>query len=312
MKRAAFWLIVLGLPMAAGEALLRVAARRVLGPLDERHLSYRHDPVLGWFPKEGAAGTLAGSRPFTFRHNRHGFRDQEIRLKRGRRLAFVGDSFVWGYDANDGERFSDRLRDRWPQGEVLNLGVSGYGTDQELLLLQRFADELQPDVVILIYSGNDPADNATNYRYEAYKPYFVERGGRLAAAGMPVPRSVYHDFGAHPVLFASYWARLPAYLWWRSARPPVVNVPDASVPLLGAIADLLASREARFAVGLTYEDTALRQGCEARGIPVLSLAEAQRYPGHGRHWTPRGHLTVAQQIRAFLDEAGWMGAGSAS
>ncbi|MBU1849701.1 MAG: hypothetical protein KKH40_03155, partial [Nanoarchaeota archaeon] len=45
--------------------------------------------------------------------------------------------------------------------EVINLGVSGYGTDQELILLQKEGLKYNPDVVILgFYLENDKPDNS--------------------------------------------------------------------------------------------------------------------------------------------------------
>ena len=44
---------------------------------------------------------------------------------------FVGDSFVWGYDVEASERFTELLRDEFPGIRIVNAGVNAYGTDQD-------------------------------------------------------------------------------------------------------------------------------------------------------------------------------------
>jgi len=47
------------------------------------------------------------------------------------------------------------------QIEVLNFGVSGYGTAQELLSLRQDVWDYQPDMVLLaVTTGNDISDNS--------------------------------------------------------------------------------------------------------------------------------------------------------
>ncbi len=121
------------LSLLAGEAFVRLALKdRFEFPADERSLTYRYDATLGWFPQAGAEKSFTGSRTVRVRHNALGFRDHEYAEKRKPRIAFLGDSFVWGYDAEADERFTERLQGRLPEVEVLNLGVSGYGTDQDI------------------------------------------------------------------------------------------------------------------------------------------------------------------------------------
>jgi len=62
------------------------------------------------------------------------------------------------------------------RAEVLNLGVSGYGTAQQYLLLHRAID-FRPNLVLLaFYAGNDVADNSRMLSIESqrHRPYFIE------------------------------------------------------------------------------------------------------------------------------------------
>jgi hypothetical protein len=63
---------------------------------------------------------------------------------------------------------------------VINFGVSGYGTAQELLALRHAAWAYDPDVVVLAFvTGNDVRNNSRELEGDPDRPYFVEREGRL-------------------------------------------------------------------------------------------------------------------------------------
>jgi hypothetical protein len=64
--------------------------------------------------------------------------------------------------------------------EVLNFGVSGYGTAQELITLRERVWDYSPDVVVLAFSaGNDLNDNLRALSYDTMRPYFVYRQDRI-------------------------------------------------------------------------------------------------------------------------------------
>jgi hypothetical protein len=93
-------------------------------------------------------------------------------------------------DAEQNERFTDLLRSRISNYRIVHAGVSGYGTDQEYLLLQRMWAKIQPSVVVLIFcTDNDRLDNGTKIRYDGYqKRYFATNAdGALALRGQPAP-----------------------------------------------------------------------------------------------------------------------------
>jgi len=124
-------------------------------------------------------------------HNSLGLRDIEHDTAPKPTIAFVGDSFVWGYDAEQDERFTELLRARMPEQRIVNAGVTAYGTDQEYLALRRLWDRIKPDVVVLMFCvDNDRKDNQSNIRYDGiYKPYFAVSPSGGEFKGIPVPRS---------------------------------------------------------------------------------------------------------------------------
>jgi hypothetical protein len=98
--------------------------------------------------------------------NALGYRDHEFeKEKHGRRrILFFGDSFVLGAGVPPGQSLPKMLeRGLGPAAEVLNLGVYGYGPDQELVAFLRDGVPLHPDLVLLgLFPGNDFEDLVKN------------------------------------------------------------------------------------------------------------------------------------------------------
>ena len=176
LRSACVTLLTAVATLAAVEILLRVVDLRILREgASERSLTYRYDAELGWAPMPDSSSIVTNARTIHVQHNRLGFRDIEFQRDARPTMLFIGDSFVWGVDAEADERFTDLLRSRISNFGIVNAGVSGYGTDQEYLLLQRIWPTIQPSLVVLIFcTANDRLDNGTNIRYDGYqKPYFA-------------------------------------------------------------------------------------------------------------------------------------------
>jgi len=101
------------------------------------------------------------------RFNSLGFRGGEFAVPKPAgtyRLLALGDSFTAGLQVAESDLFTSRmvrvLGSEHAPVEVLNLGISGYGTDDELFLLRRYGPELAPDrVLVFFFVGNDVHNN---------------------------------------------------------------------------------------------------------------------------------------------------------
>ncbi|HEV7992028.1 MAG TPA: hypothetical protein VGP25_09400 [Gemmatimonadaceae bacterium] len=102
------------------------------------------------------------------------------------RIMLVGDSFTFGETVSDDESFAGLLQRNFPNAEILNLGVHGYGHDQMLIHLREQGFAYHPDIVILGYIPNDQSRNLLNFRDYA-KPRFELEGDSLHLTGSPVP-----------------------------------------------------------------------------------------------------------------------------
>jgi len=155
---------------------------------------YLFDPVYGWknIPNWRAWTHL---KPLSI--NSHGLRGPEIEPAKPpgmSRMLVLGDSFAWGYGVGDDEVFTRRLEARLlasgKRWQVLNSGVSGWGTDQEYLFLTREGFAYGPDVVVLaFFIGNDPANVRESMQYGLHKPVFTNLDLELANQPVPPPSS---------------------------------------------------------------------------------------------------------------------------
>jgi hypothetical protein len=167
---------------AAGEVALRATRPAFL-----RHTYADHPHVYsetcGWGLRRGARYEGRDGEIITV--NRLGYRGPEHAASPHpgiRRVVMLGDSVTFGTGVSDGETFSDRL-EAAAAYEVVNLGVDGYGTDQELIRLENEGLSYRPDDVVLNFCvRNDYIDNALPvalYDGVSPKPYFTLEDDRL-------------------------------------------------------------------------------------------------------------------------------------
>ena len=301
-------LLIVAVALAAGGAELacrRFLADRLTITTDERNLLYRYDATLGWFPVPSTARRFVGEREIDVRHNALGLRDVEFPppTPARPRIGFFGDSFVWGYDAETAERFTDLLRQRHPEWDVLNCGVSGYGTDQALLLMERLAPILHFDVVVLEFNAADRNDNLLTVNHGGYgKPVFATDGDALVLENVPVP-----------LLGKARWAESPLYRSSYAWRLLIGNAPVTGRTMMEDPSERLVDRmhdeSAAFVLLLEGTDENMRAHAATRGITTVEVApalqaagstEPLRYVGHGAHWTPAGHRIVADVLEPAL------------
>jgi hypothetical protein len=305
-------LLAVSLTLGALEIALRV--------LDVRTASYHaiagftvNDPALGW--------RLAPSRETVFQgahfavhvsQNAEGLRDRHYPYAREtgrRRILVLGDSVVWCWGVEQAACFTEQLEAALPDTDVINTGVPGYSTAQEMLFYEREGRKYRPDLVILVVVPNDLTDNL-----DARGPRFRVDGGRLVVTNLPLPRrknaagewlqahsrvfaqvsylvavagaSVARDPGADAGTRSPAAAGKPAATAPEPAAPPEPSLqPSGRVrgearPLAEALMDRLAAdvRQdgAKLAVVLEVMDANLKRWqldfWSARDVPVLDLA----------------------------------------
>jgi hypothetical protein len=163
---------------------------------------FEHDPLLGWRHKPNHTGLFFQTEhETTLSYNSQGIRGPEYSINKPAdefRIAIIGDSFADGYTVEFEDLFSEVLKQQLIERtgrnvEVINFGVAGYSTDQELLLYQRKVKLYQPDITILMFQDNDVWFNSVEYLEawgSGYKPLFRIDNGTLKLTNVPVPPPV--------------------------------------------------------------------------------------------------------------------------
>lgn len=176
------------LAWAAGEVLIR------LTPL-YRPSFYTYARWRGWKLKPGARGWQRGEGEAFVSINREGFRGpaRSVRKPPGTvRVAVLGDSYALGIGVDYPQTFSAVMERRLAgcpallgrRVEVLDFGVDGYGTAQELLTFTRHASRYEPNAVVLtVTTGNDLRNNSVILEGDKCRPFFVRQDGRLDLGG---------------------------------------------------------------------------------------------------------------------------------
>ena len=151
---------------------------------------YQPDPQLGWTLRSSARGWFTKEGRAYAEINPAGFRDRPHSLAKPQgtyRIAVLGDSVVEAFQVDMKATFWWQLQEklgacpalRGRKVEAIALGVSGYSTAQEALLLESTAIRYQPDLVLLAFAPNDLRDNLKALDVEKERPFFLIEGDGL-------------------------------------------------------------------------------------------------------------------------------------
>lgn len=298
---------------------------------------WQYDALLGWAHVPGRQGEFESAGFSTrVRINSHGYRGPERSYDRDatrRRVVVLGDSFVWGFGVEEEETFTTLLeREAAGALEVINLGVSGYSSDQELLVYRQTARRYDPDTVVLVVASNDVAMNAAPIAYLIYgKPVFVLDGDELRLTNTPVPEVPWMRRMAVDLAGRSYLLNQANRLReeWNVSRalkaappePAATGTPAAERPFPKTMAEQVTIRlieqigaevqaDGRRLLVVLVEGiyggprfgVALRQ----RGLDVVELDAVMRFEDPAvhlpdeLHWNADGHAIVARTLLPYL------------
>jgi hypothetical protein len=203
------------------------------------------DPALGWRYRANRPDSVNGS-------NAWGARGRREYTPRPRphvtRVAAFGDSFVYGNEVGDRDNWAAQLEQLYPNLEVLNFGVGGYGLDQAYLRFLSEGAAHGSQVTLLGFVPDDLGRLVNRYRrfrssdeLPLFKPRFQEApDGSLELLPNPAssvsfyerllqdPASVaevgVHDEWFEPAVYGNPWydrsatVRLVTGLWTRVRR----------------------------------------------------------------------------------------------
>jgi hypothetical protein len=296
-----------------------------------------YHPTRGWALRPDITnmrvfdGTILNSNSKGLR----GKTEYEYRRTPGKqRIVVLGDSFTFGAEVSDDETYPHYLQSAFPNAEVLNLGVQGYGHDQMLLYLKEEGIKYHPDVVILGFTYIDIYRN--NFAFDAYaKPRFklVSGGLQLTNIPVPTPDRVLAQEPYRPKTL-DLLVILREKLRWtlgkneteaRDLAAALLDQIVATTHSIGAVpvfvylpvGEEIKPFPRRYLALTAYSppvgerEQYLHDYCQSRGISCLLLGprfreEAKKgvdlIPPQNLwgHWTPEAHRIAAQEIRDLL------------
>ncbi|MBI5392211.1 SGNH/GDSL hydrolase family protein [Candidatus Woesearchaeota archaeon] len=207
--------IIILITFLVGEVTVRIFDPQILyNKYDKAHPSHpyeeRPDKYLGWvnvpkYTAEVASKQNGRIHVVKETHNSQGFRmDHEVNYSK--KLIFLsGDSFIYGWGIDDAKTIGVQLNKLvGSEYDVINLGVSGYGTDQSYLRYIKEASVYPNSIVIYAFYANDLTDNLAGEQTNVFKPVFSFADEKeLKLLNEPVPD--------HPYLAKKYGKKEHTY-----------------------------------------------------------------------------------------------------
>ena len=141
------------------------------------HSLMKYDETLGWRVEadrdESYQSTdITGAvYPVRYRTGQHGFRQFGNPDTSDLKILVVGDSFTHAVEVSNEQTYyallQQRLFDKVPT-QVFAYGAGGYGTLQEVLLVEKIVGLLRPQIVILQVCENDIINNSYELELASY------------------------------------------------------------------------------------------------------------------------------------------------
>ncbi|MEG4495597.1 SGNH/GDSL hydrolase family protein [Microcoleus sp. F10-C6] len=164
------------------------------------------DEHRGWAYRPGFSDWYQSEGKAYLQINSEGFRDREhskTKPENTFRIAVLGDSFVAAQEVPLEQTFLNVMerklcKDEAFSGkkvEVINFGVRGYGTAQELITLREKVWQYAPDLVLLaFFTDNDVTNNYQFPEFKAFfRPYFIFQDDKLVFDGSFVNSDAYRS-----------------------------------------------------------------------------------------------------------------------
>ena len=299
---------------------------------------YVADPSVGYVLTPGFRGELRRSEfRDTIRIGEFGFRGADPRplSEPSLRVLVLGDSQAFGFGVADDETMSVQL-ERLLQAryvgtdvQVMNGGVPGYGTADQLAMLRSRGPILEPDVVVVQFlSINDLIENLTPaHTWARIKDGMLSAREGAVSTRMSFLRRAEMWIKRHSHLAslvsnsAGYWAvRLglvgqQGAMWGEDFSEEQADLGTDLLVEIAATADSLGAHtlflyttgqasviQEQYDV-LPSRDVVVAAS-ERAGVPWIDMTAGMRgrsdraslfYPGDG-HWTAEGHRVVAEIV----------------
>jgi lysophospholipase L1-like esterase len=157
-------------------------------------LATHHDPLVGArYPRSMSRRVYnpESKQPIWFRTNADGFRGPDWPRGRQpgiRRVAILGDSFIAAEGVEEKETLVNQLEDLLSahsrpgqQWEVMNCGIAGSSTADQLALYRNVVREYHPDILVVGYgTASDVVDNSRELAAHVRVSFELTEEGQLS------------------------------------------------------------------------------------------------------------------------------------
>jgi lysophospholipase L1-like esterase len=275
------------------EVAVRVVLPSSASAFRDATTDWQPDRRLGWVqkPNLNLATPEADGSILSYRTNPDGLapatavRDKPAGTLR---VMMFGDSTVVGravaQDQTVNAQLERALGSVGVRAEVINAGVEGYSTDQELLRIEELLPLYRPDIVTLTVCENDFGGNALNKVFGLNKPVFILENGSLTEK-VPPPNDAIMD-AAHSG--SRKWLRYSALYRALAPRLSILRAkfsPWEEQSLLGIVPEFYYREEELGRIDWKLFSAMIqrmRQSCAAHGARFLFCL----HPAVAEVWDP--------------------------
>jgi lysophospholipase L1-like esterase len=164
-------------------------------------LLFRPDPVIGWSLTPGY-GVKVAFRDGLIQHiGGDGWRHIPDRPQKGTRVAIYGCSFTYGTGLADYETYTALLQRHLPKAKILNRGIGGHGTVQNLLQLRRDIKNKKVDAAVFSIISDHRFRNIAHP--QRMRQYLNRDWYKLGVEHVPVARISAN--GRARIIYHSIW-----------------------------------------------------------------------------------------------------------
>ena len=281
---------------------------------------FQSDSLLGYRHLPGTFSiTIEGSYQFQATHGADSLRITHAPLPSDARATgdceqiwLFGCSFTHGWSVNDDETFAWQLQTAFPEFEVINYGVNGYGTIHSLIQLREALKTKSPRLVVLIYAGFHDSRNAfTRARRKTLAPYnqlgpLVQPYARLDQTGALEFHFADVEYRPFPFMrYSSFIHELEKkYNDWESAH---ARPQDVSRALVKEIHRLTSAHSLTLGIATIAEGDHMRAFAHQEGIPTRDIALDLNRPENTNqpfdpHPSALAHRQYATDLADFIKE----------
>jgi len=285
-------------------------------PVDPGGSLFLPHPTLGYTGRPGSfVGTMPTGYSFRATHLPSGHRithplDTYNASRQKPEIWIFGCSWTYGWSLSDEETFPWLLQERFPEYEVVNFGMDGYGTTHSAMQFREALKSKSPKVVILAYAGfHDVRNTLSRVRRKSVAPH-NKLGAPVVHPNAQLENGVLR-YSVEQVEYREFpfmrRLALVHYLEWKYIGRETVRHQNRAVTLaiIADMADLAKKHEASFMIaGISTAQPTL-EWAKRKGIPGIDISVDRTIPEntnrpHDSHPSALANRKLADRLEAFL------------